>query len=83
MIDVGKIKTSIDWAIQKLQILKEKITEETAHLYTIEIREKRNLDPVTKNGEWNASGFRQTTGIVLSISVEDKTLMGKILGEKK
>lgn len=64
----------IDQAIQHLNELKEKITENNARFFSIKLEKRRKLDPIYFYGQ--AVGFQQAGPEMLEILVEDSRKEG-------
>ena len=80
----SELKGFLADAIQRLQTIRESITEDNADLFNVQICEKRDLEPIREMGHMGTiQGFEQSSGIVFTIIVEDNTLKGKQLGVKE
>ena len=76
-LDVSHLKDSLSSAIHKLEEIRDNITVDNAHLFKIDVSQKRDLEPIFFG--MNAVGFSQKSGEILSITVENIAKLGKTL----
>jgi hypothetical protein len=81
-VTADDLKKGIDRCIYVLNSWKENVTEQNFSEFSLTVSEHRDLDPtysVEKESWGQATGFKQTSPMVLDITLQDNRKRGKRL----
>lgn len=73
---VAQLKHSLSVTIKQIEEIRDRLTEDNAGFFNIEINQNRKLDPIFQGP--NAIGFEQISGDILSLKIENKANIGKV-----